>query len=122
MNGKIVDRYVEYVKLRNNYRLVNAKKSNYYYDRAYEKLQKIKKDNENIRIIEQLLENSDVGVRLFTASNCLDIKSIEKKSILVLKEIASTKYDFEEFYDIDAKMILNIYMEEHNLDNNKKYI
>ena len=47
MNGKIVDRYIEYVKLRNNYRLVNAKKSNYYYDRAYEKLQKIKKDNEN---------------------------------------------------------------------------
>lgn len=122
MNEKIINKYIEYVKLRNNYRLVNAKKSNYYYDRAYEKIQKIKKDNENTRIIEQLLENSDVGVRLFTASNCLDVKNVEKKSILVLKEIASTKYGFEEFYDIDAKMILNIYMEEHSLANNKKYI
>ncbi|MDD3303777.1 MAG: hypothetical protein PHP54_02555 [Clostridia bacterium] len=112
---KCIEKYIEYVKLYAYYRTRIAIKANYYNRLAMGKIDKILKSNNWIKIINELLDNNNIMVRLFTASRCIEIHEMAEKCFSILENISHIKQGVGDFYAIDAEMILDDYREQHHI-------
>lgn len=118
MKKSLKELYVEYAILHcistisGNYRKTN---------KAYDKLTKILKtveksysDEERKNFFNELLDDDNEYVKIWSAAHCLYLKIFEKKSIVILKKIANSNA-IEGIIRFDAEMTLKEYKKNGGL-------